>query len=467
MSTRQSFRTYHGIWFFALRVVDALAIGGAALVGHWLIHPHQPLYSVERLSIVAALLIYILIADRLQLYQPWRGRRASHELRLVAAAIAGMALTISTLHLLVVSGRSQLALLSWVGAWAGMALLVQCATRLLTHSALYWIQSKDWHHHRVALVGFGPAGAAAVNTLERHPYLGLKFVGYFDDRELPRNGFLTAASRLGKIAEMERVIDSQRIDQVWIAYPFRAEHRTAEVLSRLRHSTVNVRYLLDVFAFNQTEKPLSDVVGIPMMDLEVTPMEGVNRYVKAIEDRSVALLLLVLFSPLMLLIAFGVKLSSPGPVFYRQERVSWNNKRFSMLKFRSMPTNVESASGPRWASAGEQRATPFGALLRKTSLDELPQLLNVLRGDMSIVGPRPERPHFVETFKDQIPDYMKKHMVKAGITGWAQVNGWRGDSDLNKRIECDLFYIQHWSLLFDLKIALMTVVRGFVHKNAY
>ena len=169
----------------------------------------------------------------------------------------------------------------------------------------------------------------------------------------------------------------------------------------------------------------------------------------------------------MVAIALGVKLSSPGPVFYRQERVSWHNRRFHMLKFRSMPVNTESASGPVWSKPGEARATPFGAFLRRTSLDELPQFLNVLKGEMSIVGPRPERPHFVEQFKDQVPYYMKKHLVKAGITGWAQVNGLRGDTDLVRRIEYDLYYINHWSLSFDLWIVLMTLLRGFVHKNAY
>jgi putative colanic acid biosynthesis UDP-glucose lipid carrier transferase len=196
-------------------------------------------------------------------------------------------------------------------------------------------------------------------------------------------------------------------------------------------------------------------------------LHGFNRYIKEIVDRLFAFILLFLISPLLLLIAIGVKLSSPGPVFYRQERVGWNNRSFTMLKFRSMPTDAEAGTGAVWARPGEKRATRFGGFLRKTSLDELPQLLNVLKGDMSLVGPRPERPDFVEVFKDQVPNYMKKHMVKAGITGWAQVNGWRGDTDLNRRIEHDLYYIQHWSVWFDLEIALRTVLTGFINKNAY
>ncbi len=196
-------------------------------------------------------------------------------------------------------------------------------------------------------------------------------------------------------------------------------------------------------------------------------MQGHARLLKAVEDRALAAGILLMIAPLMAMIAVAVKLSSPGPVFYRQERMSWNNRTFQMLKFRSMPVDAETGSGAVWAKAGENRATRVGAFLRRTSLDELPQFINVLKGDMSIVGPRPERPVFVHKFKHEIPAYMKKHMVKAGITGWAQVNGWRGSTDLHKRIECDLFYIENWSLWFDIKIVIMTLFKGFVHKNAY
>ena len=184
-----------------------------------------------------------------------------------------------------------------------------------------------------------------------------------------------------------------------------------------------------------------------------------------LEDKVLALLILLVISPVMLAVALGVKLSSPGPVFYRQERVGLNNRSFGMLKFRSMPVDVEK-DGVRWGGATDKATTRFGQFIRQTSLDELPQFLNVLWGDMSIVGPRPERPMFVEQFKNEIPDYMKKHLVKAGITGWAQVHGWRGDTDLKTRIEFDLFYIENWSIWLDLKIIFLTVFKGFLNKNA-
>jgi len=169
----------------------------------------------------------------------------------------------------------------------------------------------------------------------------------------------------------------------------------------------------------------------------------------------------------LLLIAGGVKLSSAGPVFYLQERISWNGKRFKMLKFRSMPVDAEDTVGPQWTAASDHRATRFGSLLRRTSLDELPQFINVLKGDMSIVGPRPERPVFVEQFRAEVPDYMQKHLVKAGISGWAQVNGWRGDTDLKTRIKYDIYYIENWSVWFDFKIMFLTIFKGLVNKNAY
>ena len=190
------------------------------------------------------------------------------------------------------------------------------------------------------------------------------------------------------------------------------------------------------------------------------------RMVKWLEDKVLSSLILLLISPIMVLLALGVKLTSPGPVFYRQERVGLNSRPFNMLKFRSMPVDTEK-SGVQWGGSAAKATTQFGQFIRKTSLDELPQFLNVLKGDMSIVGPRPERPMFVEKFKEEIPDYMKKHMVKAGITGWAQVHGWRGDTDLKTRIEYDLYYIENWSLWLDLKIIVMTVFKGFVNKNAY
>jgi Undecaprenyl-phosphate glucose phosphotransferase len=207
--------------------------------------------------------------------------------------------------------------------------------------------------------------------------------------------------------------------------------------------------------------------GLPVVHLNHSPLVGSAVWIKRALDVVLASLALILFAPLMLVIAILIKLTSKGPILYAQERMGLDGRTFQMLKFRSMRVDAEEVGGARWATAGDERRTPIGAILRKTSLDELPQLWNVLRGDMSLVGPRPERPVFVNQFRSRIPHYMLRHKVKSGITGWAQVNGWRGDTSLVRRIECDLFYIRNWSLALDLKILTMTLWKGFIHRNAY
>jgi putative colanic acid biosynthesis UDP-glucose lipid carrier transferase len=223
----------------------------------------------------------------------------------------------------------------------------------------------------------------------------------------------------------------------------------------------------DIYSFHLLNHSVSEIAGLPVVSLTETPMSGPNRVAKAVEDLVLASLLLLPALPLMALIAIGIRASSPGPIFYRQNRVTWYGERFEMLKFRTMPVDAEAGSGPVWSKPGEKRATPFGALLRRLSLDELPQLFNVLKGEMSLVGPRPERPEFVEQFRREIPGYMQKHLVKGGITGWAQIHDLRGGTDLVRRIEYDLFYIENWSVWFDLRILALTAVHVLRSKNAH
>jgi putative colanic acid biosynthesis UDP-glucose lipid carrier transferase len=256
------------------------------------------------------------------------------------------------------------------------------------------------------------------------------------------------------------------VNEVWLALSLSDEEKIQKVFHALRHSTASIRFIPDLFTLRLINHGVTDILGTPTLDLSTSPMAGMNQLVKWAEDKIFGIAILLFISPLMLILALGVKLSSKGPVFYRQERIGLDGKSFYMLKFRSMPINIES-NGVEWGGSAAKVSSSFGQFIRKTSLDELPQFLNVLKGDMSIVGPRPERPIFVDQFKDEIPGYMKKHLVKAGITGWAQVHGWRGDTDLKTRIEYDLFYIENWSLGLDLKIMVMTVFKGFINKNAY
>jgi putative colanic acid biosysnthesis UDP-glucose lipid carrier transferase len=451
-----------------LSVIDLFTLSSAGLIAHYCLFGNVKPDAQHQVTILLGLLLVVIFLELAQFYRPWRGRSLLQELVLFLKAwgTALIALTlITTASLPKVTAGSNL---EWVGLWAILGSIGLASTRFVIRYGLASIRAHGWNQRRVVLAGLSEMAIVTENQINKSPWLGLQIIGYLDDRSEPRISIgKSTLPYLGKIHKLVDIVEQEGVDQVWVAYPFRGDFRFNEVMHALRHSSVSIRFLIDFYAFNAMNRSLTYVGGIPMLDIAVSPLDGVNAYLKALEDGVLAWIILVLFGPLMIAIAIGVKLSSPGPVFYRQERVGWNGRPFMMLKFRSMPVGVEHGTGPIWAGSGDNRATRFGAFLRKSSLDELPQLINVLKGEMSIVGPRPERPAFVNAFKHQIPNYMKKHMVKAGITGWAQVNGWRGDTDLNRRIEHDLYYIQHWSVWFDLWIALQTVIKGFANKNAY
>jgi putative colanic acid biosynthesis UDP-glucose lipid carrier transferase len=303
--------------------------------------------------------------------------------------------------------------------------------------------------------------------LIENPSMGLLVKGYISD-----NGVLAEEKNscrlnyLGNLEDLDKTVSELHIDQVWIALPMTEVEQMKKVQNVLTKTSVTIRMVPDIFGFQLLNHSMTEIAGLPVINLSTSHMlEGRNRFLKSLEDKLLSAIILLCISPILLFVAIGVKLSSPGPIFYRQERVSWNGRSFNMLKFRSMAVDSEK-DGVKWGGATSMSVTKFGAFIRKTSLDELPQFINVLKGDMSIVGPRPERTVFVDQFKHEIPGYMQKHMVKAGITGWAQINGWRGDTDLAKRIECDLYYIEHWSIWLDLRIIFLTFWKGFIHKNA-
>jgi putative colanic acid biosynthesis UDP-glucose lipid carrier transferase len=461
------FKQYGHTVILLLRFVDIAMLIAAAWVSHYLWLRQFVIDQDYRIVVSLGILAAIIFFEIGQVYRPWLNDTMRGEVsRVVRAWVSAIVTVISIVALVRLHfwfGSSY----RWIVTWWVLGLLFVLTARSLLSHLLQWLRSRGWSQGRIVLVGLNQMAVAVSRQLSHSSWAGLQVVGYVDDpSENRRMVSDLSLPRLGDVDDLAAIVTKEAIDEVWIAFP--GESLVERAQYQLRHLPVSIRLVIDCFDFKQSKfLSLNTVAGIPTLDFSVSPLHGVNRYIKEVMDRLFALILLILISPLLLLIAIGVKLSSPGPVFYRQERVGWNNRSFTMMKFRSMPVDAEAKTGAVWAKPGEQRATRFGAFLRKTSLDELPQLINVLKGDMSLVGPRPERPDFVEVFKDQVPNYMKKHMVKAGITGWAQVNGWRGDTDLNRRIEHDLYYIQHWSVWFDLEIALRTVLTGFINKNAY
>lgn len=309
---------------------------------------------------------------------------------------------------------------------------------------------------------------ASMGEISASDVAGIVLVG--DDDQLTQGLSLAKQRRLTVFppqSDWATFFVEHPMQTVIIALPYKNFSWIEANLEAIANQVPDVKLLPDLMKLTRLAAGIELISGVPVISVHDSPLAGVQSLFKRFVDVIGATVALVIFAPLMLVIAALVPLSSPGPIFYRQERMGLDGRTFNMLKFRSMPVNAEQKTGAVFASASDTRATGLGRFLRRTSLDELPQFFNVLFGDMSLVGPRPERPVFVNDFRRKIPGYFLRHKVKAGITGWAQVNGWRGDTSIEKRIECDLYYIQNWSLWFDFRILLLTIFRGFIHKNAY
>jgi Undecaprenyl-phosphate glucose phosphotransferase len=320
---------------------------------------------------------------------------------------------------------------------------------------------------RILIAGSGELGRLVADKILEHRELGYQIVGFVDDKASGDHLGYRGLPLLGTIDEAADISTRETVDHLYVALPPEQHVQMLALIESTSRECVDVKVVPDLLQVIALRARLEDLDGIPVININDVPLQGFNTIVKrAIDVVISSAALLVLALPFWLIAAL-VKLTSRGDVFYRQERMGLDGKPFMIYKFRSMYDDAEAATGPVFASEQDPRRTPVGRLLRRSNIDELPQLWNVLKGDMSIVGPRPERPLFVAQFKDKIPSYMLRHKVKAGITGWAQVNGWRGNTSIEKRIEYDLYYIENWSVRLDLKIMWLTLLRGFFHKHAY
>ena len=331
-----------------------------------------------------------------------------------------------------------------------------------------WSQfAPGYTSERVLIVGVEDLGRMVARKIKRQPGLGLNLVGFLTCTPSRVGGEVDGLPVLGMYSDIQEVIAKHQVHVVVVALPLSAHDRIVQVMNDVSEEMVDVQVVPDLFRYITLRGTVEEFDGLPIIGLRSTPMEGWNRVLKRWVDIMGSLVGLILMGPVMIGLAIGVKLSSPGPVFYRQKRMGLDGRLFDMLKFRSMRVDAEEDCGPVWARKDDPRRTRLGAFMRRTSLDELPQFFNSLKGDMSLVGPRPERPEFISDFKSKVPRYMLRHKMKAGITGWAQINGWRGNTSLERRIEHDLYYIENWSLVLDFKIMALTVVRGFVNPHAY
>jgi Undecaprenyl-phosphate glucose phosphotransferase len=320
---------------------------------------------------------------------------------------------------------------------------------------------------RVLIAGAGELGRIVADKVLEHRELGYKVVGFVDDRAGGDHLGYRGLPLLGTLCEASEILQRERIDQLYIALALDEHVKMVSLVESANREIVDIKVVPDLVQVIALRARLEELDGIPIINIHDVPLKGINNVLKRSIDVLISAGALIVLSPLTLLIALLIRVTSTGPAFFRQERMGLDGKRFYAWKFRSMYDGAERETGPVWAREDDPRCTPLGKLLRRSSLDEIPQLWNVLRGDMSLVGPRPERPFFVEQFKHRIPQYMLRHKVKAGLTGWAQVNGWRGNTSLEKRIEYDLYYIENWSVSLDFKILWLTLLKGFFHKHAY
>lgn len=458
------------LWFVAL---DLLVLLVAWFGAYWLrfdsgwiplFHDHQPGFDQCARGLPLVLILGLVCLRHARMYEVHRLTRFREE----AVAVAkGVVLTTLLTAVVAFALRYEYESRLAFALFAGLAFAGVLAARRLTWFAIGRLRARGFNQSHALIVGTGRLARRTARTLHQSSWTGIQTVAYVED-DPTRHQRHCDIPVIGPIGDLPRLVAEHHIEHVFIALPMNRYADARRVFDLLSQTIVDVRLVADAPALSALSLTTSRVHGMTFIGLRESTYHGVNVWVKRVMDVVLSAVALVLLAPLLLLIALLVKLTSRGPVFYRQERCSLNGRPFQMLKFRTMRADAE-ANGPQMTAARDPRRTRLGTFLRVTNLDELPQLFNVLRGDMSLVGPRPERPVFVRQFQQSIPNYMARHAVKCGMTGWAQVNGWRGNSSLRKRVQYDLYYITHWNPLFDLRIMLLTVwhMLGGRNKHAY
>ena len=457
---------------YLFMVVDLLVVSVAWLVAFWLrfetglvpVDKGVPEFIHYVSMLIFIWIIWAFVFRRMGLYRPMRGVRRTRELWVLVNANALAILLLIAITYLFREKSVQYSRLVFVYFWAiatALTVLQRTALRFLLRE----LRRKGYNLRYMLVVGSGKVASDVVSRVRMHQELGIQLLGCLSKEGEERRG-PGGVPIVGSYADIGSFVGRTDIDQIVVALPLEDQQALPDIMGQLKDSIVDIKIIPDLYQFASIGGAIEEFEGLPVISLQECPLDGINLFTKRFLDLLVASSIIVLFSPFMFLIALLVKLTSRGPMLFKQERVSFDGTPFRIIKFRTMHLDAESG-GPGWTKPGDERITPLGKFLRSTSLDELPQLLNVIRGDMSIVGPRPERPVYIREFRRHIPRDMLRHKVPAGITGWAQVNGWRGDTSIDKRIEYDLYYIENWSLFLDIKILVLTLFRGFRNRNAY
>lgn len=451
-----------------VRLIDIVAIIFAGMLAYRYRFGSFAIIDQYRIAIAAGTILLPAIFSFAHIYAFLRGR---HIYGYFKDLIQGTALLAGVLACLAFLTDSRITYSKeWFCIWLLLFFCILAISRMTLLSLLIGLRKNGWNKRAICIIGAGELGREIAYRLSQEAWTGFKVVAFFDDNSTLHNTEVLGIPVKKITPSIARFIKRAQIKEVWFALPFQALERVDEIAHHLRHSTAMLRLVPNLLGERLLRHKIMQVVGFPVLNLNLSPIVGMRRFIKEVEDRILAGLILLLISPLFLLIALGTKFSSAGPVFFTQLRYGWDGRVIKIYKFRTMRMHQEDAM-PSQATQHDARVTKWGKFLRKTSLDELPQLFNVLQGRMSLVGPRPHAVAHNEYYKDRIEAYMQRHKVKPGITGWAQVNGWRGETEtiekMAKRIEYDLYYIENWSLLFDLKIIFLTLVKGFVNTNAY
>ena len=422
--------------------------------------------SFEQYMFVLVFIIpgYLLLYHAFTLYTPLRmqGRRLVLS-NVIKANTLGILLIMFVLYMIEEEDLSR----QLIFIFYGINICFEWGMRMVIYYIIRDRRKRGVNQKQMVLVGYSRAAEEYIDRILENPQWGYVVRGILDDN-VPAGTVYKGVKVIGRIANLPVILPANRLDEIAITLGLSEYYRLEEIVTLCEKSGVHTKFIPDYNKIIPTKPYTEDILGLPVINIRYVPLNNTfNALVKRVMDIAGSVVAILLASPVMLVLCVLIKLTSPGPLVYKQERVGLHNKTFWMYKFRSMEIQPEAEEKKAWTVKNDPRVTGIGRFMRKTSLDELPQLFNILKGDMSLVGPRPERPFFVEKFREEIPRYMVKHQVRPGLTGWAQVNGYRGDTSIRKRIECDLYYIENWTVGFDIKIFILTFFKGFINKNAY